>query len=59
MLITDLEIGAVGIDFSRRRSWWARENPERARTWKSMKSMKNDTFYNVVLKEYPNRKNNQ
>jgi hypothetical protein len=37
-LITELEIGAVGTDFSRRMSWWARENPGWARTWKSMKN---------------------
>jgi hypothetical protein len=35
----ELEIGAVGADFSRRTSWWAREDPGRARTWKSMKNM--------------------
>jgi hypothetical protein len=40
-LTTELEIGFIGTDFSRRTSWWARENPGRARTWKSMK---NDDF---------------
>jgi hypothetical protein len=43
-MITELEIGAVGTDFSRRTSWWAREVPGRANKWKSMKT---DTFYNV------------
>jgi hypothetical protein len=38
MLITKLEIGAIGIDFSRRTSWWVREGLRRARTWKSMKN---------------------
>jgi hypothetical protein len=36
IVMTELEIGAVGSDFSSRTSWWARENPGRARTWKSM-----------------------
>jgi hypothetical protein len=36
LVITELEIGAVGTDFSRRTSWRAREDPGRARTWKSM-----------------------
>jgi hypothetical protein len=39
VVINELEIGAVGTDFSRWTSWWARENPGRARTWKSMKNM--------------------
>jgi hypothetical protein len=39
IVIAELEIGAAGADFSRRTSWWAREDPGRARTWKSMKSM--------------------
>jgi uncharacterized NAD(P)/FAD-binding protein YdhS len=30
--ITELEFGAVGTDVSRRTSWWAREDPGRART---------------------------
>jgi hypothetical protein len=38
IVIAELEISAVGTDFSRRTSWWARENPGRARTWKSMKN---------------------
>jgi hypothetical protein len=38
IVITELEIGAVGTDFSRRTPWWAREDPGRARTWKSMKN---------------------
>jgi hypothetical protein len=28
ILITKLEIGAAGADFSGRTSWWARENPK-------------------------------
>jgi hypothetical protein len=39
IVITELKIKAVGIDFSRRTSRWAREDPRRARTWKSMKNM--------------------
>jgi hypothetical protein len=34
-------------DFSRRTSWWARENLGRIRTWKSMRT---DMFY-IVLKK--------
>jgi hypothetical protein len=33
-LITELEIGVVDTDFSRRTSWWAREDQGRAGTWK-------------------------
>jgi hypothetical protein len=39
ILITELEIWTASTDFSRRTSWWAREDPGRARTWKSMKNM--------------------
>jgi hypothetical protein len=38
IVINELEIGAVCTDFSRRTSWWARENSGRARTWRSMKT---------------------
>jgi hypothetical protein len=37
-LITELEIGAIGTDISRRTSWWAREDLGKARTRKSMKN---------------------
>jgi hypothetical protein len=37
--IAELEIGAVGTDFSRRTSWRAREDLGRARTWKSMNNV--------------------
>jgi hypothetical protein len=50
--ITELEIGAVGTDFSRRTSWWAREDLERARTWKSMKN-------GYLFEMYTNSKNDQ
>jgi hypothetical protein len=36
--MTELEIGAFGTDFSRRTSWWAREDPGRAKPWKSMEN---------------------
>jgi hypothetical protein len=39
IVIAELEIGAVGTVYSRRLSWWARENPGKARTWKSMKNV--------------------
>jgi hypothetical protein len=52
MLIDELEIAAVGTDVSRRTSWWAREDPGRARTWKSMKNKH-------VLEMYKNTKNDQ
>jgi hypothetical protein len=45
IVITELEIGAVGTDCSRRTSWRAREDPERARTWKSMKNMHVSEMY--------------
>jgi hypothetical protein len=38
-VINEFEIGAVGTDCSRQTSWWARENPGRARTWKLMKNI--------------------
>jgi hypothetical protein len=38
IVICELEIWAVGTDFSRRTSRWAREDPGRARTWKSMRN---------------------
>jgi hypothetical protein len=34
----EFEIGDVSTDFSKRTSWWAREDLGRARTWKSMKN---------------------
>jgi hypothetical protein len=40
MVITELEIGAAGTDFSRRTSWWAREDlegPEHGKTCTFMK----------------------
>jgi hypothetical protein len=43
--INELEVGAVGTDFSRRPSGWAREDPGRARTWKSMKNMHFSEMY--------------
>jgi hypothetical protein len=37
-VIAELEIGAVGTEFSRRMSQGAREHPRGARIWKSMKN---------------------
>jgi hypothetical protein len=45
IVIAELEIGAVGTDFSRRTPWWARENSGRARTWKTMKNMHFSEMY--------------
>jgi hypothetical protein len=50
LVITELEIGAVGTDFSRRTSWWEREDPGRARTWKSMKNMNFSEMYTHAKK---------
>jgi hypothetical protein len=44
-VITDLEIGSIGTDFSRGTSWWAREDSGRARTWKSMKHINFSQMY--------------
>jgi hypothetical protein len=41
----ELEIGAIGTDFSWRTSWWARENLGRSRTWKSMKNIHFSEIY--------------
>jgi hypothetical protein len=38
MLITELEVGAIGTDFSWRTSWRAREDLRRARTRKTQKN---------------------
>jgi hypothetical protein len=55
MAIKELEIGAVGTDFSRRTSWWAREDTVRASTWKSMKTcLKTNTF-----DKFPNRQSEE
>jgi hypothetical protein len=43
---------AVGTDFPRRTSWWAREDPGRAITWKSMKN-------GHLFEMYINSKNDQ
>jgi hypothetical protein len=45
IVIDELEIGAVGTDFSRRTSGWAREDPGRVRTWRSMKNMHFSEMY--------------
>jgi hypothetical protein len=45
IVIHELELGAVCTDFSKRTSWRARENPGRARTWKSMKNMHFSEMY--------------
>jgi hypothetical protein len=45
VVIDALEIGAVGTDFSKRTSWWARQDPGGAKTWKSIE--KRSTFWNV------------
>jgi hypothetical protein len=52
IVITELEIGAVGTDFSRQTSQLAREDPGRARTWKSMKNQH-------LFEMYTNTKNAQ
>jgi hypothetical protein len=39
IIITELEIGAIGTDFSRRRHGGQEKKPGRARTWKSMKNL--------------------
>jgi hypothetical protein len=51
IVITELEIGAVVTDFSRRMSWWVREDPGRARTWKSMKHMHFSEVYTNVKRD--------
>jgi hypothetical protein len=45
IVITELGLGAVGTDFSRRTSWWARENPGRARRRKSMRNIHFSEMY--------------
>jgi hypothetical protein len=49
--MNELEIGAVGTDFSRRTSWWARENLGRSRKWKSMINMHSEMYTDA--KSYP------
>jgi hypothetical protein len=56
MLITKLEIGAVGTDFARRKSWWAREVPGRAKRWKTMKT---DTLCKVFRLNKSKRESTQ
>jgi hypothetical protein len=51
MLITELEIRAVGADFSGRTSW--RANQGRAGTWKSENKCKNTNTF----EKHKNRKN--
>jgi hypothetical protein len=45
IVITELEIVAVGTDILRRTSWWAREDLGKARTWKSIKNMHFSEMY--------------
>jgi hypothetical protein len=45
MLIAELEIEAVGTEFSKRTSWGTCEDLRRARTWKFMKNMNFSDMY--------------
>jgi hypothetical protein len=56
LLITELEVGAVGINFPRQRSWWAREVPGRARTCNKMTNKRLfDVFWeSIKLKKWSN-----
>jgi hypothetical protein len=53
IVINELEIGAVGTNFSWRTSWWAREDPAKARTCKSMNTEHVFEMYTIASDQNP------